>query len=241
MSYILVVFILGLVILFHEFGHFLAAKYVGIPIEIFSVGFGPGIIKFKRRGTEYRVSLIPFGGYVLPDVKDESDFFKIPPGKRIVMTAGGPLASLLLTVFCFSVIKVLSNGISFQSAIISPILLTFGLTVKFIAIIPSLFKQSEQLSGIVGIVTQGQQLVGLDFVNSIGFAAILSLNLFVLNILPFPVLDGGKILIYAAEKIHPGFVKLQFPLAIAGWALIIALMVYVTVLDVGKLMSGLQV
>jgi regulator of sigma E protease len=56
--------VLGSVVLFHEFGHFLAAKAFGITVEVFSVGFGPRIWGFVRRGTEYRLSWIPLGGYV---------------------------------------------------------------------------------------------------------------------------------------------------------------------------------
>jgi regulator of sigma E protease len=56
--------VLGSVVLFHEFGHYLAAKAFGITVEVFSVGFGPRIWGFTRRGTEYRLSWVPLGGYV---------------------------------------------------------------------------------------------------------------------------------------------------------------------------------
>lgn len=56
--------VLGVVVLFHEFGHFLVAKWLGVTVEIFSVGFGPRIAGFKRGGTDYRVSWVPLGGYV---------------------------------------------------------------------------------------------------------------------------------------------------------------------------------
>jgi regulator of sigma E protease len=56
--------VLGSVVLFHEFGHYLVAKWLGITVEIFSVGFGPRIVGFRRGGTDYRLSCIPLGGYV---------------------------------------------------------------------------------------------------------------------------------------------------------------------------------
>jgi regulator of sigma E protease len=56
--------VLGSVVLFHEFGHYLAAKVFGITVEVFSVGFGPRLWGFTRRGTEYRLSWVPLGGYV---------------------------------------------------------------------------------------------------------------------------------------------------------------------------------
>ena len=64
---------------------------------------------------------------------------------------------------------------------------------------------------------------------------MLSLNLAVFNLLPLPILDGGKILMYLLEKIHPWTRKLQLPISIAGWIFIIFVMIYATVMDVGKL------
>ncbi|HKQ98063.1 MAG TPA: RIP metalloprotease RseP [Candidatus Polarisedimenticolia bacterium] len=56
--------VLGSVVLFHEFGHYLAAKFFKVTVEVFSVGFGPRLWGFTRRGTEYRLSWVPLGGYV---------------------------------------------------------------------------------------------------------------------------------------------------------------------------------
>jgi regulator of sigma E protease len=56
--------VLGVVVLFHEYGHYLTAKLLGITVEIFSVGFGPRVAGFTRGGTEYRIAWVPLGGYV---------------------------------------------------------------------------------------------------------------------------------------------------------------------------------
>lgn len=56
--------LIGILVTFHEGGHFLAAKFFKFPVEIFSIGFGPKIFSFRRKETEYRFSSIPFGGYV---------------------------------------------------------------------------------------------------------------------------------------------------------------------------------
>ncbi len=61
---IALVFVLSFLIFFHEAGHFLIAKLFRFPVEIFSLGFGKRLFGFQRRGTDYRVSLIPLGGYV---------------------------------------------------------------------------------------------------------------------------------------------------------------------------------
>ncbi|MBW3541860.1 MAG: site-2 protease family protein, partial [Planctomycetes bacterium] len=55
---------LGLVIFFHELGHFAVAKWCNVNVERFSIGFGPVLWSFKKGETEYALSLIPFGGYV---------------------------------------------------------------------------------------------------------------------------------------------------------------------------------
>lgn len=56
--------VLGILIFIHELGHFIAARLVGIRVEIFSIGFGKRLIGFRKGGTDYRLSIIPFGGYV---------------------------------------------------------------------------------------------------------------------------------------------------------------------------------
>jgi regulator of sigma E protease len=58
------VVVLGVVVLFHEFGHYVVAKWLGVTVEVFSVGFGPRIFGWSRGGTDYRVSWVPLGGYV---------------------------------------------------------------------------------------------------------------------------------------------------------------------------------
>ena len=62
---ILVVFVLSLVVFFHELGHFLVARWCGVRVMVFSIGFGPEIVGFNdRRGTRWKISAIPLGGFV---------------------------------------------------------------------------------------------------------------------------------------------------------------------------------
>src|SRR5690348_4249224 len=63
-SLVTVVFVLGVMILIHEFGHYAAAKSFGVRVEVFSIGFGKRLLGFRRGDTDYRISLIPLGGYV---------------------------------------------------------------------------------------------------------------------------------------------------------------------------------
>mgnify|MGYP001482846927 CR=1 FL=1 len=64
--------VLGILVFVHEFGHFIVAKAFHVEVPVFSLGFGPRLFGFRRRETDYRVSLIPLGGYVRLS-GDESD------------------------------------------------------------------------------------------------------------------------------------------------------------------------
>src|SRR3989442_14790005 len=61
---IVFVLVLGAMVVIHEFGHFIVAKFFGIRVDVFSVGFGKRLWGFRKGDTDYRVSLIPLGGYV---------------------------------------------------------------------------------------------------------------------------------------------------------------------------------
>lgn len=235
MQYIIALLLIGFVILVHEFGHFIAARIVGMPIRIFSIGFGPKLWAVKKKETEYRIAMIPLGGYVMPDVEDEKEFLAVPLYKRIVMTVGGPLASIVLPLFCFALANCISTGVSLNSLFIKPFLQVYTIFSGVIIALLGMFSQHSQLSGIIGVVAQGGQFIGGSFVKAIQFIGLISLNLAVLNLVPLPVLDGGKILLYLMEGVHPKFSKLHYPLAIAGWVLVMGLMLYATVIDVVRL------
>lgn len=95
---------LGVLVTVHEGGHFLAARIFGVFVEKFSIGFGPKILGFKGRQTEYRISLIPLGGYVKmkgenpdEDVDDpEGSFSMLTWWKRMIIAFSGPFANLIL-------------------------------------------------------------------------------------------------------------------------------------------------
>lgn len=97
--------VLGILVLVHEWGHFKAARMAGVRVEIFSIGFGPRIASFRRGDTEYRVALIPLGGYVKmagddpedPHAGDAPDaFFAKSVGARAGIVLAGPAMNLLL-------------------------------------------------------------------------------------------------------------------------------------------------
>ena len=94
---------LGGLIFVHELGHFLMAKRMGMPVEVFSLGFGTRLIGFKWRETDVRLSALPLGGYVKlagynpeePDAEDPHGFLMQPAWKRLLFYAGGVLFNVL--------------------------------------------------------------------------------------------------------------------------------------------------
>ncbi|MBN2078376.1 MAG: site-2 protease family protein [Spirochaetes bacterium] len=235
MNIALALLIIGIIILVHEVGHFIAAKLAGIRVERLSIGFGPRVAAFTSRGTEYRLSLVPLGGYVLPAVADENDFFRYPVMKRVIFSLGGPGANILLAVILFAAINFNREGLTLQGVLLQPPVQTAALLKGFALSFLSVFSRPDQLSGIVGMVSQGGAFIGGNPLKALHFSIIISLNLAIFNLLPVPALDGGKVFLYLLEKIHPRMAKLHLPLAIAGWACVIGLMIYVTVLDIGRL------
>ena len=128
MSWVIAVAGFLALIVSHEFGHFVAAKAVGMRVERFSLFFPPKIASFKRGETEYQIGAIPLGGYVKitgmspdevaelePDVAARSYYMKAP-WKRIFVILAGPGVNLLLAFVLFAVV-LLSGSLDGATAI----------------------------------------------------------------------------------------------------------------------------
>src|SRR2546423_14475921 len=100
------VIVLGVLIFVHESGHFLVAKLFGVRVLVFSLGFGKRLFGFRRGGTDYRVSLIPLGGYVrmagdTPEegrTGDPDEFLSKPKWQRFLILVAGPFMNLVIAV-----------------------------------------------------------------------------------------------------------------------------------------------
>jgi regulator of sigma E protease len=98
--------VLGFMILIHEFGHYAAAKYFGVRVEVFSIGFGKRLLGFTRGETDYRISAIPLGGYVKMSGEnpmdkrsdDPGEFLNHPRWQRFVVAIAGPAMNIMLAV-----------------------------------------------------------------------------------------------------------------------------------------------
>ena len=109
------IIVLGVLIFVHEFGHFIVARFCGVGVEKFSLGFGPRMFGRKWGMTDYRVSAIPLGGYVkmvgeepdadLPDEMLTLSFTHKPVWKRFLIVAAGPGFNLFLAVLIFFILN----------------------------------------------------------------------------------------------------------------------------------------
>lgn len=99
----------GLLVIVHEFGHFIMAKANGIKVEEFSIGMGPKLFGIKGKETEYLIKLLPIGGYVkmLGDEEksnDERAFNNKSPIRKLSVVIAGPIMNLVLSVVLFAII-----------------------------------------------------------------------------------------------------------------------------------------
>src|ERR1700722_14058824 len=97
--------VLGVLVLLHEWGHFLAAKWCGVRVDVFSIGFGPRLFGVKRGDTDYRVSGLPLGGYVRMagdnPIEERTgasyEFLSRPRWQRFLIAIAGPSMNILVT------------------------------------------------------------------------------------------------------------------------------------------------
>lgn len=157
---------LGIVVFVHELGHFLAAKAGGITVEAFSVGWGKPIYARSWKGTEYRIGMLPIGGYckmkgeelfkkALEDQQDtiyheEGSLFSSPVWKRLITYAAGPLFNFLFAILVLSLIWFI--GFSTE---------TFDNKIVLISDYPSLFEERQYPADEAGLQS-GDRIVSLD-------------------------------------------------------------------------------
>lgn len=340
LTILITLLVIAVLILVHEWGHFIVARKIGIPIWEFSIGFGYRLFSVKKDGIEYSVRLIPLGGYVRMageepgDETDPKGYLNRTPLEKMAVAFAGPfmnfIMALLVFIFVYSFIgiatspneplvgKVLGdkpaaqaglqegdrilavNGVEVdtwtemtaaidRNAAGEEMELTIqrGATVKTLKLTPVVNETTgkpgigilaqvvyekkgiwegvkigsvqtyqatadlltglgilvsggasmNDLAGPVGITQLVGQFAQLGFVTLLMFAAFLSINLGILNLLPIPALDGSKIVFAVVEAIRhkplepekEGFIHWL------GFLFLILLMVLVTFNDIARL------
>jgi regulator of sigma E protease len=276
-SFILFLIVLAVLVLAHEFGHFIVAKKSGIRVDEFGLGFGPSLLKFKKGETIYSINLLFFGGFVKihgeegKDSADPRSFASKPVGVRALVIANGVFFNLLLAWFLITIGYTIGMPGSLHSAfsgtkiteakeletIILPLhesvweglKTTYKMTIiVFISIssfIYNAFKglaEMDQVLGPIGIVGVTGAAAKLGFVYFLGFVALLSINLAVVNIIPFPALDGGRLLFLLIEKVKGSPMSLKFSNIChsVGLVILLIIMLAVTYKDVLRLIPNIH-
>ncbi len=328
------VFVFGLLVLVHEFGHFITAKMTGMRVDEFAIGFGPKLISRKHGETVYSLRAIPLGGFndiagmdPQNNTAGERGFCAKPVLSRMVVILAGATFNFILPIILFFMIyatlgaakpadepiiggiiqdmpaeeaglkegdKILSvdgqtvttwkdftdkiknvdagqdvllkyqRGSESYEVVLSPkfneqekrvlvgvqssivyeeknLLESFSLavdhtkeiTVYMIQAIVRLFEEPEQtenLAGPIGIVQMSGQVAERGFIPLLNFAALLSINLGIINLLPVPVLDGGHFVNLCIEAVRgkPLGSKAVAYTQRVGIALLLMLMLFAT-------------
>lgn len=324
MSIIYSIFIFLLVILVHEFGHFIVAKLNGILVNEFSIGMGPEIFSFKGEETQYSLRALPIGGYVAMEGEEEESnnprsFNNTSPIRRILVIAAGAVMNFILAIILFAVVflnlgvpsttieSTTPNspaeiaGISSGDTIVSidnkrieewadvsrtlneekketvlvelsrkgelltievnpieedgniiigvvpgrkPITGVISASVSqtvevvkgvfnFISELVSGKASVSELSGPVGIVRHIGRQSSSGLMSLLFIAGVISANLGAFNLLPFPALDGGTIIITLIEMVtrreFPE--KIKITINLIGLTLLFSLILYVTIFN----------
>ena len=333
------IFVFGLIVLVHEWGHFITAKFTGMRVDEFAIGFGPKIFKFRRGETLYSLRAIPLGGFNDIAGMDPTDnpagergFCEKPVFSRMLVILAGAGMNFIMPIILFFIIfatvgiaqpatepilgavienkpaataglmagdKILSvNGEKIStweeltaklknSAPDENILLDYerNSKVSTVSVMPEFDSQSNKIligvqssisyekmsvvdafilavshvaeilammlgaladliqspsqadvAGPIGITKMAGQVAERGFIPLLNFAALLSLNLGIINLLPVPALDGGHFVGLAIEAVRgkPLSPKALMYTQRVGVAILLLLTVVVTTSDVIK-------
>ena len=232
-----IIIMFGVLVLIHEGGHFLVAKLFNIKVNEFAIGFGPKIFTKEKGETIYALRLIPLGGFVNLEGEEEfsdaeGSFSNAPILKKIAIVAAGGLVNIIFGMIAYFILIAVIAG--FQSAFMNTIAY-IGEVLKSLAELFTGKIQTEQVTGIVGISNIVVSTSGIK--EYIYIISAISISLGVTNLLPFPPLDGGKILLYIIEGIRKKKLneEIEFKIQALGFSILIVLSIYVTYKDILKL------
>lgn len=169
-----VVLVLGVMVLIHEWGHFIVARACGVRVDVFSIGFGPRLFGWKKGPTDYRVSALPLGGYVRmagQDLSEVDSGDKPPTGapdelmsksrwKRALISFAGPAVNLIFPIFLLTGLFAIA-GVPYPAYLNEPVRVT-GLPTNAGAAASPL-KPGDTVLSINGVTTPNweQALIAL--------------------------------------------------------------------------------
>lgn len=326
------VFVFLMVITLHEFGHFAAAKAVGIKVNEFAVGMGPKLLSRQKGETLYTVRALPIGGFCAmegetEDSPDPRSFQQAPLWARFTVVVSGAAMNFILAIIAFFIVSlimgvqtqtidsVIPNSPAMTAGIrsgdriieinnrpveswddiidrissskgeitvtgerenkklkfkltpteedgrkvigivtrtetkpLSSLKFAFSMTGKVIMSIFLVFKmmfqrtfKTDMLAGPVGVISMIGESTAAGLVPLLFMLGLISANLGVVNLLPIPALDGGKILFLLIEKLRgePVPEEKEGLITIIGMVFLFSLMIYITIFaDLKRILAG---
>lgn len=212
---LLMILVVSFLIFFHELGHFASCKLFGIRAPVFSLGFGPALIKKQIGQTEFQISMLPFGGYVSMNI---ADLNQAAYWQKMILTLSGVFNNfllswlLLLVVFFIDKKKHLpffesivpqaeSDNHTIVKVISRATKSLFYMIKRSFYFITRIFqpKKQEQPYDPHPVFQMLHQKIRGKCAAFCVFVAALSVELGVFNLLPIPMLDGGQALNYSLE------------------------------------------
>lgn len=242
----------------HEGGHCLVSKLLGVRVNEFSVGMGPLISQKEKNGTKYSFRLIPIGGYCAlegefgEDMSDEeienfvdtdpTAFVNQPFWKQFLILAAGSVVNFVFGFLLFVIVYVIvaKGAVGFGRILSIAWSDCFGMIRDIFVFLGGLFTGTssvDDVSGVVGIVAIMADTASYGFINVVYLVALISVNLSIMNMLPIPGLDGGRIFVSIIKLLSGGKLSQKAENIIngIGMALLIALIIFITIKDVIKL------
>lgn len=237
-----------IIVLVHEFGHFLAARKSGVKVYEFSVGFpfSPRMITlFRHKETAFTVRLLPLGGFVSfsqEGCEDDTELFMASHTKRAFILSAGSLFNILFAFVIFMPVFIVGKHLAPIDALLISAQTGWEIlsgTVLFISNAFTGHGTMEGVSGPVGIAVMAGKATSKGLLTLCYFTGVLSLSIGIMNLLPLPALDGGHLVMLLLETIRrkPVSPKLYQVATVVGLVLFLAFTVAVTYRDVVKLIA----
>ncbi|MEW6587330.1 MAG: site-2 protease family protein [Nitrospirota bacterium] len=236
------------IVLVHEFGHFLAARKFGVKVYEFSLGFpfSPRVITlFHHKETAFTIRLLPLGGFVSfsqEGGEDNTDLSSTPYRKRALILFAGSLFNMLFAFFIFIPVLIIGKHLDPVNALLVSAQTVWqilsGMIQFFLNAITG-HGTTEGLSGPVGIAVMAGQAASKGILNLCYLTGILSMSIGIMNLLPLPALDGGHLAMLILESIRrkPLNPRVYQRVTVVGLALFLVFTVAVTYKDIVKLIA----
>jgi len=246
---LLTILLFGLLIFVHELGHFLAARAFDVKVTDFAIGMGPAIWKRQKGETLYAIRAIPIGGYCKMEGEDEEEksdrsFSAKSWWARIIVLVSGALMNIILGfVLCLILVITSPAELGFFGTIGVAWTWTWGMVAEIFNFIGMLFGGEvgiEVLSGPIGVGEAVGEMARLGMWQVGVLAAFMTVNLGIMNLLPLPALDGGRIIFTLFEgitgkKLAP---EKEGIIHFVGIVLLFGLMIFVTYNDIVRCVTG---